>query len=301
MAANEQQLQAVPNQQQVLSFNQKELETIRRTVAKNATDDEFRMFMHLAQTYQLDPFNKEIWFIKYAKKGQNPKDVEPTIMTSRDGYLKIADRHPEYDGLSSDVVRKNDVFKRTMDGVEHEYSSDRGQIIGAYALVYRKDRKYPIYVFAPFNEYKGNAKIWNNYPSAMILKVAESMALKRAFTVSGLVSKEEMDVQSEPNDSNGPIDITPADQGNEKLRELTEREKEIAELVAGDKGYKQIVIDCLEYNFPGINNTNKKVSINDLDKAAYKQLVQTLQNAHEANAEPPDEEDDPLVEFEVPF
>jgi phage recombination protein Bet len=208
MAVNEQNSEvATINQQPILSFNEKELETIRNTVAKNSTNDEFRMFMHLARTYQLDPFNKEIWFIKYAKKGQDPKSVEPSIMTSRDGYLKIADRHPQFDGLISDVVRKNDAFKRTMDGVEHEYSSDRGPISGAYALVYRKDRKYPIYVFAPYEEYKADTKTWNNYPSAMILKVAESMALKRAFTVSGLVSREEMDVQQDE-----PIDVTSSSQ-----------------------------------------------------------------------------------------
>lgn len=179
--------------QPVLQFDNKKLEVIRRTVAKNATDDEFEMFMHLAKTYELDPFIKEIFFIKYVKKGQDPSEVEPTIMTSRDGYLKIADRNPMFDGLVSDVVRKNDTFKRTTSGVEHTYSGNRGDIIGVYALVYRKDRQYPVYVFAPITEYRKQSKIWNEYPSAMILKVAEAMALKRAFSISGLVSKEEMD------------------------------------------------------------------------------------------------------------
>lgn len=179
-----------------LEFSPQELDVIKRTVAKGATNDEFAMFIHLCRAYGLDPFNKEIWFIKYVKQGQDPKKVDPTIMTSRDGYLKIADRSPMYDGLVSDVVCQNDKFKRTIEGVEHEYSSNRGAITGAYALVYRKDRKYPIYVFAPIAEYRGISPIWSKYPSAMILKVAESMALKRAFSVSGLVSKEEMDYEA---------------------------------------------------------------------------------------------------------
>jgi phage recombination protein Bet len=169
------------------------------------------MFMHLAKTYQLDPFQKEIFCWKY--KG----DI--TIMTSRDGYLKIANRHPEFDGLVSDVVHKNDSFQRTLEGVQHKYGADRGSIVGAYALVYRKDRKYPIYVFAPYEEYRADKKVWIQYPSAMILKVAESMALKRGFSVSGLVSREEMDVQESPvsyptdtysEEESGPVkDVTP--------------------------------------------------------------------------------------------
>ena len=183
-------------------------DVIKRAVAKKATQDEFEMFMHLAKTYQLDPFQKEIFFWKY--KG------DTTIMTSRDGYLKIANRHPEFDGLVSDVVHKNDNFQKTLEVVQHEYGTDRGGIVGAYALVYRKDRKYPIYIFAPYEEYSADKKAWKQYPSAMILKCAESMALKRAFSVSGLVSKEEMEVQEAPvrpakQPYNQSKDITPPD------------------------------------------------------------------------------------------
>src|SRR6056297_2094312 len=181
--------QVIDIKESKIDFTPKEIETIRRTVAEKATDDEFRMFMHLAKSYGLDPFNGEIFFWKMNGK--------PTIMTSRDGYLKIADSHPAYDGLVSDVVRANDVFKRERDNINHEYGADRGDIIGAYALVYRKDRRYPVYAFASFKEYNAGTRVWAKYPSAMILKVAESMALKRAFTVSGLVSREEMDAIQE--------------------------------------------------------------------------------------------------------
>ncbi len=44
-----------------------------------------------------------------------------------------------------------------------------------------------------FNEYnKGGRGVWGQYPSAMIVKVAETMALKRAFSISGLVTEEEI-------------------------------------------------------------------------------------------------------------
>ena len=172
----------------LISFTDEEKELLRRTVCKNASDDEFKVFLHVAESYGLDPFNKELFFLKDNNDKKN-------IFTSRDGYLTIANRHKAFDGLVSDVVRANDDFKRTTTGIEHKYGSERGAIVGAYALVYRKDRKYPVYVFAPYDEYNGYNSVWNRYPSAMILKVAESMSLKRAFSVSGLVSQEEMNIQ----------------------------------------------------------------------------------------------------------
>jgi hypothetical protein len=117
-------------------------------------------------------------------------------MTSRDGYLKIANNNPDFEGIVSDVVYESDTFRKTPDGVEHQYGvKNRGKLVGAYALVYRKGIRFPVYVFAPFNDYNKGNDIWRTYPHAMILKVAESMALKRTFSLSGLVSREELDIE----------------------------------------------------------------------------------------------------------
>ena len=262
--------------EKLLSFNEEELETIRNTVAKGATESEFKMFISLATRYGLDPFNKEIFFWKV--KGR------PTIMTSRDGYLKIADRHPEYDGLVSDVVRENDQFKRTSEGIDHQYSSNRGEIIGAYALVYRKDRSYPIYIFAPFDEYNADSRVWNQYPSAMILKVAESMALKRAFTVSGLVSREEMEVtqiQEESSSFNSDIDSVEVVSEDNSITSknikdnLTERETEIKKLVSNNSEVRKELYDYL--SFIKEERELDKISINDLSDDEFVELKELLQ------------------------
>ena len=151
------------------------------------------MFLSLAKKYDLDPFAKEIWCVKMGGK--------MTVIAARDGYLKIANCHPKFDGMESDVVCANDKFFKDKDGVHHSYAvNNRGAIIGAYAIVYRKDRSRPVYVFAPYREYyNNNNPVWRNYPSAMILKVAESMALKRAFSISGLVTQEELGEMQEEN------------------------------------------------------------------------------------------------------
>jgi phage recombination protein Bet len=178
------------NSQSAIQWTEEQIATLTKTVAKDASVDELNMFLHLSKTYGLDPFAKEIWFIKM--RGA------PVIMTSRDGYLKIANNNPTFEGLVSDVVYEGDLFKKIPDGVDHQYGvNKRGRILGAYALVYRKNVRFPIYVFAPYQDYNKPGDVWRQYPHAMILKVAESMALKRAFSLSGLVSREEMDVDEE--------------------------------------------------------------------------------------------------------
>ena len=166
-------------------FSDNQINTIKNTVAKGATNDELKMFIHLCNTYDLDPFAKEIWFIKYRD--------QTSIITSRDGYLKIANRNSHFKGMSSDVVYSGDKFIKTKDGVQHAYGiSNRGKPVGAYALVYRDDRDIPAYFYAPISDYGKNSGVWGQYPHAMILKVAEAMALKRAFSISGLTTQEEL-------------------------------------------------------------------------------------------------------------
>ena len=195
-------------------WTDEQIHAIRNTVAEGATNSELEMFLSLASKYELDPFAKEIWFVK-TKTGKN------IIMTGRDGYLKIANRNTNFDGMDSDVVRAGDKFCKEGDNIRHIYGgSNRGAIIGAYAVVYRKDRTHPAYVFAPFSEYCKNGGVWAQYPSAMILKVAESMALKRAFSISGLVTEEEVgyQVQSKTSQTNRPLPTSdPAEEAKVEL------------------------------------------------------------------------------------
>lgn len=177
------------------------VEALKRTVAKNATDQELIMFLSVAKKYGLDPFTKEIWFIKYRNKQGG---IETRVETSRDGYLRIAQRQRKYKGLQSFAVYENDTFKVVVEngevqGIQHEFSAkDRGNLVGAWAMVKMGDDK--VYSFVPFEEYyngkdtgrKTYNPVWDTHPSAMIRKVAEVDALKRAAGITGLVTSEEM-------------------------------------------------------------------------------------------------------------
>ncbi|QQR48950.1 phage recombination protein Bet [bacterium] len=169
-----------------------DLQHIRAMAAPTATDEEFKTFMYLCNAYNLDPLKKEIYFIKYGGKS--------TIITSRDGYLKIANVNEHFDGLESDVVYQGDqLIKRDNGSLHITYGQehlmfDKSKLTGAFCSVFRKDRQKATTVFVSIRDYyKKEAPIWQQYTNAMILKVAEAMALKRAFAISGLVTKEEID------------------------------------------------------------------------------------------------------------
>lgn len=179
----------------LLIFTEEQKALMRRTVAKDVPADDFEVLIYMAEKYGLDPFAKEIWAFK-------PGDDKPTvIMTSRDGYLTIAQRSSEYSGPPlSFVVCEGDEFSVDAAAyqVTHRFGASRGKILGAWAKIDRAG-KTPAIGFVPFAEYnRTTKKQWNNNPSAMIQKVAEAFVLKRQFGIAGLVTREEMDADGEP-------------------------------------------------------------------------------------------------------
>lgn len=169
------------------SFDAKQLELIKSVAAVGATEQELKSLIYLAEQYELDPLKKEIIFIK----GRTP-------LTTRDGLLKIANRDPQFDGIGGDAVYEGDIITKGDNEALHiTYGPDHlafnhSKLKGAFANVYRKDRSKATSVFVSMRDYLKDNQIWKQYPNAMILKVAESMALKRAFSLSGLTSQEEV-------------------------------------------------------------------------------------------------------------
>lgn len=231
------------------AFSQEQIALIKNTIAKGATDDELKLFTSIAQKYGLDPFIKEIWFIKQAKKEKDKtgnwnykklpngdidySGADTLIYTSRDGYLKIAQRDEDnFVGIISFAVCEGDVFEVDAENykVTHKFGAKRGKIIGAWAKVDHKKRK-PVIVFAPFSEYyTEKSTTWKQYPTAMIIKIAEVLALKRQFGISGLVTKEEMSHQireDEPEPEN-IIEIVTTETTTEDIPKIsTEQAKQL--------------------------------------------------------------------------
>ena len=197
-----------------LGYNQEQVATIKETVAKGATDTELYMFLSLAKKYELDPFAKEIWFIK-----DNSGRV--MIQAGRDGFLKTAQRDEKFKGIASFPVYSNDDFElNPINGdVKHKPNfQDRGELIGAWARV-EKEGVTPYVSFADFKEYYAGYKddqgkiktgkygplkpqLWDTKPSMMIQKVAQTIALRMTFGINGMYAPEEVDEQVENQSSN---------------------------------------------------------------------------------------------------
>lgn len=203
------------------NISPKQLQLIKNTVAKGATDDELNFFLYQCDKFNLDPLKKEIWFIKRVKKvnqngfwdyprlanGEiNYEGGELVIMTSKDGYFKKAAENPNFKGCQAMEVRENDDFEMDFDGEKfsvkkHKFSAkDRGEILGAWACVTYKDGVKE-WNYVSFEEYcqtsgkEGNKYAtgsWKSHPTAMIKKTAEVPLLKRAGGLSGIYTEEEM-------------------------------------------------------------------------------------------------------------
>lgn len=170
----------MPNELAVREFSANEVALIKNIAAPKCTDDEFKLLLYQAKTYQLDPLLKQIWAVKYAS------DRPASIFAGRDGFLAIAHRSGMFDGMESGT---------RMDGTD---------LIG-WAKVYRKDMTHAFCVEVKAKEYNRNQGTWLTHPGTMIQKVAESQAMRRAFQISGIYSPEEMPEQEKP-----PMrDITP--------------------------------------------------------------------------------------------
>ena len=153
-------------------YNPQQIQLIRDMCARDCTDNEFLLLMQLAKTYQLDPFAKQIWAVKY---GNNPA----AIFCGRDGFLAIAHRSGKFDGMESGTRKDGD------------------DLIG-WCRVYRKDMSRPFEVEVSLSEYSTGKNLWQTKPKTMIVKVAESHALRRAFGISGLYAPEEIDTGDRP-------------------------------------------------------------------------------------------------------
>ena len=168
---------------------------LKNTVALGATDAEFAMFRELCRATALNPFRKEIWFIK-GKPKKDGTTAPCQIMTGVNGFYAIANNHPQYDGV--EIENGPEIT------VPLGKAKDSGSIITfdwVECRVYRKDRSRPQVFRAYWREYAkdlisgyGYPTIWAKMPSVMLTKCAESMALRKAFPqeLNGLMTVEEL-------------------------------------------------------------------------------------------------------------
>jgi hypothetical protein len=164
-----------------MNFSNEQINLIKTQIAKDATNDELKLFLYQCKRSGLDPLTRQIYFVK--------RGGRMTIQTSIDGFRVIAERSGKYAGQDEPV-----------------YTYDEsGEILKCAVTVYKFNEqgiRYPAATGVAFyKEYYPNPmNLQKTLKHTMIAKVAESLALRKAYPqdLSGLYTAEEMQQADTP-------------------------------------------------------------------------------------------------------
>lgn len=144
--------------------------TLVNTVfAKCENEEQFMALVVVANTYGLNPLLKEIY--AFPAKGQG---IVP--MVSIDGWIRIMNEHPQFDGIDFDY-----------------HNDENGKTEAIESIIYRKDRTHPIKVIEYLEECERPTDPWKKSPRRMLRHRALMQGARIAFGFSGIAAEGDED------------------------------------------------------------------------------------------------------------
>lgn len=253
---------------EIQKLGQEQIDLIKNTIAKGASNDELSLFVKVCERTGLDPFSRQIYAIQRKSKDSSGKWTT-TMQTqiSIDGARVVAERSGKYAGQTdAEWCGEDGVWK----DVWLEKTPPRACRVG----VHRTDFKDPLTAVALWDNYVqegkyGITKMWQKMGPLMLAKCAESLALRKAFPqdLSGLYTTDEMQQADAPEE---PIEHRTVKQ---KKAELVEPPKEEPKDVTPvRKNHAPFIISKECTAFPGMN-------IDDVTSADLKKYLENVNKA----------------------
>jgi phage recombination protein Bet len=207
----------------LINFDKEEINLVKSQIAPGATDGQLALFIQVCKQTGLNPFARQIYAVFRNEKVGDKWEQKMTIQTSIDGYRLLAQRSGEYAGQEGPWWY-NPHSREWVDLWLEDFPPAAAKV-----GVMRKGFVHPIYAVASFKSYAGRKKdgglmtMWQKLPEVMIAKVAESLALRRAFPaeLSGIYTDAEME-QADAQTVAAATQIRPQTEEDKKKARLNE-------------------------------------------------------------------------------
>ena len=173
------------------------LETVKKTVmpSQNVSNEHLAAFLMVAKEHDLNPMTEQIHAF--------PSKGGVKAMIGVDGYIALANRHPQMDGMQTILNRDTD-----------------GKVYSATCTIHRKDREHPTVIEEDLAECRRDTAPWKQHPNRMLRHKAIMQCVRVAFGGANLTDEDEAIDQGYDPESRTMKDVSPKTEGTGLLNQL---------------------------------------------------------------------------------